>query len=131
MKKIFVTLAFAVLLMSLGSAETASAWGPGPMPYPGPVWGPQPYPGYYPGWQWNSSWIPPWVGPAVTWPPFYWQPVPVGYFQCTAFNPYMYPYTAFGQTQDQAAYNALGYCGGPNWMAYGCYIPPGYCQYRY
>lgn len=66
----------------------------------------------------------------VVWPRYAYVPAPQGYWQCTAFDQYMRPYSDLGQTEDQAAYDALMMCGGPNYMQMGCYIPPGYCQFR-
>lgn len=105
--------------------------GPGPGPHPGPHPGPwRPYPGWHDGWRWNRGWHPIWWVPGIIWPPWYWGDVPLGYWQCTAFNQNLQPFSAFGPDMDQAAYGALYACGGPNFEQFGCYIPPGYCQVR-
>ena len=59
-------------------------------------------------------------------PGFNWSPwIRPGYYQCTAFNSYFQSALGTGLTLQQAASNALFYCGGP----YVCYIPWGYCNY--
>jgi hypothetical protein len=90
----------------------------------------EPRPGYYDGWRWEPYHrAPRWyhVGIVLPW---VWINVPVGYWQCTAFNEYMQPISAVGNDVNQAAYNALYECGGANYEAFGCYIPQGYCQLR-
>lgn len=62
----------------------------------------------------------------VQFPLFNWAPwIRPGYYQCTAFNPYFQSAWGTGFTIQQAAANALYYCGGPQY----CYIPWGYCNY--
>jgi hypothetical protein len=42
----------------------------------------------------------------------------------------MMPFSDVAPDMQQAAYGALYACGGPDYAASGCYIPPGYCQVR-
>jgi hypothetical protein len=55
--------------------------------------------------------------------------VPVGYWQCTAFDQNMTPYTAGGATVNEAAYNATYDCGQASYQG-NCYIPQNYCRLR-
>ena len=119
-----------------GGAVRGPGFGRGPVVGRGPVFGRpgigwRPHPGWAPGWAWNRAWRPAWWRVGVAFPAFYWAAsVPVGYYQCTAFNAAMQPVTQFGPDINQAAYGALYACGGANYQAAGCYIPEGYCQLR-
>jgi hypothetical protein len=93
-----------------------------------PVW--RPHPGWRAGWTWNRGWRPTWWRVGIVFPAWIWINAPVGYWQCTAFNPRLQSFSAFGPDVNQAAYGALYACGGPNYQAMGCYIPAGYCQVR-
>jgi hypothetical protein len=57
-------------------------------------------------------------------------PVPVGYWQCTAFDENLVAHSDIGPTIHQAGWNAMYECGGSDPEAKGCYIPEGYCQVR-
>ena len=105
-------------------------WAP-PVPYrPGYV-----YPGWSPYWVWNPyAWQPAWWAwhwqVIIPWGQIGWMPnIPVGTWQCVAFNPYGAWFVGASPIQNQAAYNALWECGGFTWQASSCYVPPGYCQY--
>lgn len=94
-------------------------------------WGPRP--GWHSSWHYDHGYHPHWYGPHVVFPGFLWLNVNPGVWQCTAYNQYdryLAPYSYVAESQDQAAYGALYDCGGPDYQASGCYIPPGYCQRR-
>jgi hypothetical protein len=124
--------------------------GPGPVRpggpgfRPGGVWRPGPLrPGFYPGWHagwarpgWYAGWywnrvVPGWWPVGILGLPLFALEVgvPFGYWQCTAFDQNMNTYSAAAPSQQQAAYNAMYDCGGPNANAM-CYIPAGYCGVR-
>jgi hypothetical protein len=90
-----------------------------------------PRPGWHGGWRWDHGYRRPhwwYVGIAI--PVFAWAPgIAHGYWQCTAYNGDLYSYTAMGTDVNQAAYNAMYDCGGPDADARGCYIPDGYCNF--
>jgi len=94
---------------------------------PGP-W--HPYPGWHNGWGWDRNWHPGWWHVGLIFPAWIWIDVPIGYWQCTAFNSAMQPFSQTGPDVNQAAYGALYACGGANYQQFGCYIPQGYCQAR-
>jgi hypothetical protein len=88
-----------------------------------------------PGWShtyvYNYHYYPRWYYAGFVFPVWYWAAeVPVGYWQCTAFNQELTPFYATGMTEHQAAYNAMYACGGPSASAMGCYVPEGYCRLR-
>jgi hypothetical protein len=91
-----------ILCLSLSPLASAQIW------YPTPNW-------YYPG---------------MTLPAWQWAPqVQYGYWQCVAFNQALYPFSYLSYNINQAAYGAMYLC---NTYSYGgCFIPPGYCQFRY
>jgi len=90
-----------------------------------------PRPGFAPGWRFNPGWRPGWLRPGIIFPGFFWiAEASPGYWQCTAYNAEMQPFSDVGPDSNQAAYNALYSCGGPDYQAAGCYIPAGYCQLR-
>jgi hypothetical protein len=95
---------------------------------PGGPW--HPYPGWHNGWGWDHNWHPGWWHVGIIFPVWIWIDVPTGYWQCTAFNSAMQPFSRTGPDQNQAAYGALYACGGANYQQFGCYIPQGYCQAR-
>ena len=65
-------------------------------------------------------------------PEFRWLPgTPRGFYQCTAFNESLSAYAAIGRDAQTATYSAMYRCGGRDAQERGCYIPAGYCQYRY
>ncbi len=91
-----------------------------------------PRPGWRPGWKWDFHRYPYWWRPTIVLPVWYWlASVPVGYWQCTAFDEDLNAFSEIGATLDEAAYNALYECGGLYWEDFGCYIPQGYCRLRY
>lgn len=102
-----------------------------PVYYPPAYWGPRP--GYYPGWNYNYyTWQPRWYYPGYVFPNWSWYGnIPQGYWQCTSFNGFGGAFYGIGQNSQIAAYNALNICGGAYYQNAGCYIPPGYCQFRY
>ncbi len=86
-------------------------------------------PGWESRWHWNRDWRPRWADRGIRFPRFIRHTrVPIGYYQCTAFDRNMNAYSASGLSVDQAAYNALYDCGGSDFQMYGCYIPNGYCN---
>jgi len=90
----------------------------------------RPHPGWHAGWHYDTGWHPHWtIG--FNFPAFgFIATVPAGYWQCTAFNSDGAPVSDVGPTSDEAAYAALYSCGGPDYTASGCYIPPNYCRPR-
>jgi hypothetical protein len=97
--------------------------------HPGGPW--RPYPGWHNGWAWDRGWHPGWWRVGIIFPVWVWYAdVPVGYWQCTAFNSSMQAFSSIGPDVNQAAYGALYQCGGPNYQQMGCYVPQGYCQLR-
>ncbi|MEK6774115.1 MAG: hypothetical protein AABY64_09245 [Bdellovibrionota bacterium] len=88
-------------------------------------------PGWSEAWRWRHDHRPQWWHERAVFPLFLWAAQsPRGSWQCTAFDQNQIPYTSAASTQDAAAYNALYDCGGRNYED-ECYIPEGYCQYRY
>lgn len=78
---------------------------------------------------WNPA--PAWYYPGIPLPVWQWAPtVQYGYWQCVSFNQYLQPFTYFALNLNQAAYGAIYTCSyySPYEM---CYVPPGYCQFRY
>ncbi len=116
--------------------------GPGRGLHPGPVHGPVhpgpahgwggPRPGWHEGWHWDyNAWHPHWWHVGFVFPGFVWLGgIPVGYWQCTAFNQNGQGFSDMAPTIDQASYGALYECGGPNYQGNACYVPQGYCQHR-
>ncbi len=119
---------------------------PGSHPYPRP----NPHPGMghgrywgHPGWHdggprpgWRFGWDidyrvrPFWFYDAIVFPRFVFvAEVQRNYYQCTAFDENRNPYSASAPTRQEAAYNALYDCGGPDY-ADECYVPEGFCQLR-
>ncbi|PIS11659.1 MAG: hypothetical protein COT73_02825 [Bdellovibrio sp. CG10_big_fil_rev_8_21_14_0_10_47_8] len=105
---------------------------PFPGPHPGPGWhGGGPRPGWHGGWRHDRGWHPGWWYAGISLPYFVWAPEsPYGYWQCMAFSEDRQVFSASAPTLNEAAYNALFDCGGPNYQQYGCYIPDGYCRRR-
>jgi hypothetical protein len=90
--------------------------------------------GYFHGrparWAWNRGWYPHWFRSDIRFPIWGWVDTPRGYWQCTAFNEDLEPYSGYASNVDDAAYSALYECGDADYTDDGCYIPDGYCQYR-
>jgi len=90
-----------------------------------------PRPGWNAGWHRDLGWRPGWWRIGFPLPVFFYAPeVPFGYWQCTAFDQNQQSYSASAPGSDEAAYNALYDCGGPDYQGNGCFIPPGYCERR-
>ncbi|MBK9294822.1 MAG: hypothetical protein IPM57_10350 [Oligoflexia bacterium] len=122
-------LCFILVLVASINSSAGIVITPRPLP-PYVWWGHRP--GYFPGWHYNFHWRPYWYNPTYTFPNWYWyNPVPVGFWQCIAFNGYNNSFVGVGVDQNIAAYNALHVCGGPYYQMSGCFIPMGYCQFRY
>lgn len=89
-------------------------------------------PGWHHGWKWNFHRYPHWWYPTIILPAWFWvADIPVGYWQCTAFDEDLNAFSEIGATLDEAAYNALYECGGMDWDEEGCYVPEDYCRIRY
>jgi hypothetical protein len=89
------------------------------------------HPGYKAGWRYDAHYHPSWIRGSVHFPVFrfgFGITVLPGYWQCTAFNQDLQPVSDVAPTLEQAQYAALYSCGGPDWQAEGCYIPPNYCS---
>lgn len=89
-------------------------------------------PGWHHGWKWNFHRYPRWWYPTIILPTWIWvSNIPVGYWQCTAFDEDLNAFSEIGATIDEAAYNALYECGGLDWEEEGCYVPEDYCRLWY
>ena len=96
-----------------------------------PGWhGGGPRPGWHDGWRWDYGFHPFWWTAGVWFPLFVWEvATPRLWWQCTAFDQNHDAFTASAPDQQEAAYDAMYDCGGPE-AQQTCYIPAGYCQLR-
>lgn len=110
-------------------------WGPGHHGGYGRGWHPgrgayRHHPDWRPGYRWDRNHHPRWWYAGIHFPLWFWDiGAPSRYYQCIAFDKGgddATPYVGFAPALDEAAFNALYACGGPD----DCYIPPGYCKRR-
>ncbi|MGZ3745004.1 MAG: hypothetical protein ACXWRA_14570, partial [Pseudobdellovibrionaceae bacterium] len=88
--------------------------------------------GYSQRYRWDRGYSHPrWWSSCHRFPLFTWLiGITSGYWQCTAFDYRLRPYSSIGYTMHEAAYNAMYKCGRRRAREL-CYIPSNYCNYYY